>query len=335
VYSRHEIRGLGSRLLRAVNNSMSSLDRLVAHGEAKDAHPVIVVGLPRSGTTLAYELLVQAFDVAFVTRMYGLTYGLPNLTTRLVSPLTRTPSARYESRYGRIPGMLAPAENHVLWSQWFDAPRELGHYVPYELIDRNKAADARAALASMSAIARRPFVFKNVYFTMCVSAILKVVPNAFVIVVKRDLESVCASVYRARAGMRDRNWWSIRPPFWESLLGKDSLEQTVFQCMRAQQLLNREIQRMPCNRYLVVDYKEICNAPESFVQEVEGRPGPTLQRRMASDIPERFERRSSGGLPAEIEDRFSHLCTKLSDDNDRYLRQVDERTEHYARLVSV
>lgn len=335
MYSRHDVRELGSRLLRVVNNTMSSLDQLVAYPGAEEPYPVVVVGLPRSGTTLVYELLVQAFDVAFLTRLYGLTYGLPNLTTRLVSPLTRNPSARYESRYGRIPGMLAPAENHVLWLQWFRSPRQLGHYVPYHLIDEKMAAGARATIASMSAIAKRQFVFKNVYLTTSISAFLKMVPNALVIVVQRDLESVCASVYKARTNMRERRWWSIRPPFWESMMDKDSLEQTVFQCVRAQQLLNREIERMPSDRYLVVDYKDICNAPGKFVQKVEGASDPMLQRRLASDIPDRFERRPSSGVPTQLKNRFAQLCAELSTDCESYLHQVDESTEDYARLASM
>ena len=294
MYSRHDVRELGSRLLRVVNNTMSSLDQLVAYPGAEEPYPVVVVGLPRSGTTL-------------------------------VSPLTRNPSARYESRYGRIPGMLAPAENHVLWLQWFRSPRQLGHYVPYHLIDEKMAAGARATIASMSAIAK----------TTSISAFLKMVPNALVIVVQRDLESVCASVYKARTNMRERRWWSIRPPFWESMMDKDSLEQTVFQCVRAQQLLNREIERMPSDRYLVVDYKDICNAPGKFVQKVEGASDPMLQRRLASDIPDRFERRPSSGVPTQLKNRFAQLCAELSTDCESYLHQVDESTEDYARLASM
>lgn len=120
MYSLHEIRGLGSRMLRGAKNAVSSFDRLVTHRDAKEANPIIEVGAPRSRTTLAYELLVQAFDATFLARLYGLTNGLPHLTTWVVCPLTRRPSARQESRYGRIPGMLATAENLVLWPQWFD-----------------------------------------------------------------------------------------------------------------------------------------------------------------------------------------------------------------------
>ena len=82
-------------ILRAVNRGACALDQLALLDDAREAAPLVIVGLPRSGTTLVYELLVQAFDVAYLTKLYSYLYGIPNLTTKLVAPFTQNPKSVY------------------------------------------------------------------------------------------------------------------------------------------------------------------------------------------------------------------------------------------------
>ena len=321
---RSELGLLAGAGLRLANRLVSPLDRLAAGHSDRRSDAVFVVGLPRSGTTLVYELITQGFDVAFLTRAFSYAYGLPNITTRLTTRYTHEPVASYESDYGRIPGRFAPAENHVIWERWFPVDPVLGHYVPADRLAINARESAARMLDSMSAIAERPFVFKNVYFTMSLQAVLETLPGARFVVVNRPMESVCASVHRIRATMGNR-WWSVRPPLIDEVAGADVFEQSVFQCVRTAQILEREIRALPNDRCLVADYEDVCAAPQDFLDRFESWAGMGLERRSTGRIPASFEARSVASLPEPDREQIRAQIEKLRSDAGQYLQRVDAK----------
>jgi hypothetical protein len=311
------------KVLQWANAIVSPVDSLARNTGVTRPQPVFVVGLPRSGTTLAYELIVQAFDVAYFTRAYAYSYGLPNITTRMLQRSLAAPVPRYASVYGRIPGWRSPAENHVFWEQWIRSSGELGHYVPPGTISSNQRDAARQAVASITAIARRPFVFKDVYLAMSPAALLEIFPDARIVLVERDFDAVCASVLRGRMGHKGVTWWSIRPPFYREMTGKDNIEKTAFQCTRAKQVMDREFSRVPPASCLRVSYDEICSDPLEVLERVETWVTPLLQRRANARIPSSFERRGLKKMSTADASQLEKLCETMIDDRDRYLRRID------------
>ena len=327
-----DMRTLGGACLRVANRSVAPLDRIASRQLGRQPAPLFVVGLPRSGTTLVYELLAQAHDVAFLTRPYSYLYGLPNTLTRLMTRFTRSPKAHYRSRYGKIPGIFSPAENDVLWNRWFRSGRGLGHYVPPGSVEEAERAAAQRTVASMTAIAGKPFVFKNVYFTMSLQAVLETFPEARFVVVRRPIETVCASVYRIRV---DREtWWSIRPPFFEEVCDRDTVEQTAYQCVRTRQLMDREIRRVPADRCLVTDYEDVCRAPREFLDRIRDWSAGILLPRPRAEIPASFSVSTSTVFPAHVADAFMTCIAGMNRDGDQYLARVDEHVDRRAALIA-
>ncbi|MCH8059510.1 MAG: sulfotransferase [Proteobacteria bacterium] len=315
---------LARKSLHVVNRAASYLDTIAAAHHATSPSPIVVVGLPRSGTTLAYELIVQAFDVAYLTRAYSYTYGIPNLTTRIITRFTRRRRARYVSDYGRIPGIFAPTENAVLWMQWFAEHSALGHYFPNSFMTAAVAADTTATIASMSSIAKRPFVFKNIYLTLALPALLETLTKSRVIVITRDIDAITASVFKKRRTLSATTWWSIRPPFVEHVAHDGIVEQTAFQCIRSQQVLERSLSLVDEDRCLIVDYSDICRSPVDFIANVARWAGNDLQLRAGADIPRHFDLSPSVGYPAHTADHFSQQSDALNSDRHQYLSRIDD-----------
>lgn len=221
-----------------------------------------------------------------------------------------------------------------MWSRWFEAPDELGHYLPSVLVSETRAKEARRTLAAMTRVAGRQFVFKDVYFTMSPSAILKAFPSARVVVVQRDFGAVCASVLDARVRATVQRWWSISPPFFEEVIDAAPLTQTVFQCVRARQLLERELEKVSRDRCLVVDYEQICDSPGRYIDSIRQWVGGEIAERAASRIPPSFQSRTSKTIPPEFRGDFERQCEALSLDRERYLQRVDEFVAQRARGVA-
>jgi len=324
--------GIGRTALQLANRVAHPLDRLAASSASGSTSPIMIVGLPRSGTTLMYELLVQAFDVSFLTRTYSYAYGLPNILTRIVAGGIRNPDAQYLSNYGRIPGRFAPAENAVFWDRWFPEDQHLGHHVPRQSVSTHAMEEATATLSSMSAITGRPFVFKNVYMTLSLAAFFTLLPNSKAIIVTRNTDEVVASVYNKRKSIA--SWWTIRPPFADDVLRKSVLEQTAFQCIRGQQLLEHSLATLPDERYKVVDYAAFCEDPRSVIAEIKTWAGGDVARRHGQEIPERFERSAGPGLTDEAAAEFADYAASLNESSSEYLARirafVAERSENVA-----
>ena len=326
-----KLKSAGSRVLGLINRIASPVDRVAAK-RGSECAPIFVVGVPRSGTTLAYELIVQAFEFAFLTRAFSYTYGLPNLTTRLTKRHIRSPAAHYRSTYGRIPGFFSPAENHVVWDRWFGVDEVLGHYVPPYTLGRKAVGSARKMLQSMTAIVGRPFVFKDVYLALSLRELKRVFPDARFVIVERDFEAICASVYRGLTETRQHDWWSIRPPFFSDFIDSHPVEQTAFLCSRSSQLMYREIASLGDDRCLRISYSSICDSPSGFLQKVQDLAGPDMRRRVNASVPARFEKSRSKQIPNDVATRFDRLVQDMSGGAEAYLRKVDEHVARDRRL---
>jgi hypothetical protein len=331
------LRHFCSVALKTANRVCSGLDSLALSHGTDQLEPVFVVGLPRSGTTLVYELVVDAFETAYLTEIYNYTFGLPNLTARLNKKIASHPSPQYESNYGRIPGLFAPAESDKLWRRWLPQDPVFGHYMPPGILEQTTTQAMKRVVSSMTAIAGKQYIFKNVYFSLSFDLLLDVFPNGRIVVVQRDLEAVAASVYRRRREMGTaRRWWSLMPPFSAELAGQDLLEQVAFQCVRSQQLMEQAFRRCPQRRCFSIDYEELCREPSSFLSRLAGWLGPAFPKRYGSATPQRFDCRASVGFPDGLGERFRDCVTRLNNSRDSYLNRVaeEERRRSGSRRVA-
>lgn len=319
--------------LGSANKLGARLDRHFAKTKPSDSEALFVVGLPRSGTTLAYELVVQAFRVAFFSKIFNYSFGMPNLTTRLLSGFMKNPHARFRSDYGNIPGFFTPAENHNFWRTWFSEDPQLGHYVAATSIHDDDVLNMNTVLGSIRSIAGLPFVFKDVYLSLSLDAVFRKIERSKVLVIHRERESVAASIFKKRAELGAQSpWWSIRPPYTDRILDRNLVEQVAFQCVRSEQLLERQLSNADPTRYRIVDYAALCESPRDFVKQMHEWLGPAFELRENSNIPQRFDNRPSVGFPGKIGEEYARHSELFLSDRERYIRLVE--TESMAGRLS-
>ncbi len=310
--------------LRSANRLGAGLDRYLGKTGNRTSEPLFIVGLPRSGTTLAYEVIIQAFHVAYFSKIYSYTFGMPNLTTRLFSRLMKNPHAHYRSKYGSIPGLFSPAENHNFWMRWFPERPTLGHHVASTSLSKNDVSEINEILSSIGGIAERPFVFKDVYLSLSLEALLSSVNQGRILLITREHEAVAASVFKRRSELQGQlPWWSIRPPFSEDVLEKDLIEQVAFQCVRSEQLLQQQLSNADPARYRIERYADICKSPLAFIGRMREWLGPAFLPREDPDVPQQFDARPSVGFPGGTGKKYAQISTSLRADKDRYIRLVE------------
>ena len=275
--------------MTGIINKISS--EMFTHTASKNPEvmPVFVVGLPRSGTTLLYQLLLNHFQCSYFTRLSDYCYRSPVTAYRIQSLIFPQPqNFEYESQYGRmkdrsyISTIWRPVEGHRIWERWF--PREPTHCYEGGLSIANRQ-EMQSTIAGVVQISGKPFVNKNPRNSLRVAGLLEVFPKAVVIVVKRNSLYVAQSLYVARIGRQSSGngnygWWGTKPKEFIDLRHLDPLPQAVGQTRAIEQELKRQLLNY-ASASIVVDYEDICEKPGEVLSKIQNgceKKGIELQR---------------------------------------------------------
>jgi Sulfotransferase family len=290
------------RAIRAFNGSAHRLETARGGGDAPLHHPpVFVVGAPRSGSTLLYQVLVQAFDVGYLSNRHCRLWGAPSVVER-VRRVEPPPS--FSSRFGRTSAADEPSECGPFWYRFF---RRSPQYVPIEDADPDRMRQLRAAVRAFGDAAGRPLVFKNLLCTLRLVPIGRALPEAVFVDIRRDLEANAASLLAARREIHGdyATWWSAEPPEIAELRSLSPVAQVVEQVRRLEALVDRDRSVLGADRFLQVGFEDLCDDPErvlAAVAELTERHAFSLARRQA--IPAKFDRPGATPLDPEIRDRL-------------------------------
>jgi len=296
-------RYLGTRSVRALNRTLDELETRASDGsEAPLRHPpLLVVGAPRSGSTLLYQALVQAFDVGYLTNLHCRLHGAPSLVERMWRP---QPPAAFESRFGRTSGLAAPSECGEFWYRFF---RRRPQYVPLEAADPRGQRRLRAAVRALGDAAGRTVVFKNLLCTLRVAPIGSALPEARFVVVRRDLVENAVSLLAARRSVNgdERAWWSAEPPEIDELRGLSPPAQVVEQVRRIEALVERDRELLGAERFHEVRYERLCEDAEGTMRELAAfAEGAGLRLERRRPIPASFERPSDMRFEQELHEQI-------------------------------
>ena len=291
------------RCRRALNRALARFDGR-SSGDARrlDQPPVFIVGAPRSGSTLLYQLLVEVLDVGYLSNRHCRLWGSPALVERFVPP-KRSSSHTYESIHGRTTGAGAPSECGEYWYRYF---RRRPHHVSLAEADPARLRALRASVRRFGAAAGRPLLFKNLYCTLRLEPIAAALPEAAFILIRRDVVDNAHSILEARKRIHGDYavWWSTEPPEIERLRTLPAEQQAVEQVRMVEAAAERTRAAGP-ERFLELRYEDLCANPRSAVDEIEafleGIGIPVSRRGIA---PEKFKRRASNRIDSPLYERL-------------------------------
>jgi len=291
---------LAKRLAKMVNPLLEPLE--AGSATTVSPAPILIVGSPRSGTTLLFQLLVQHFDVAYLSNLHHAVYGAPVLLERLVPRRFRRPPPRYESRFGVTNGPWAPSEAGNFWYRFFPInPHAVG---PADFSDEARRR-LRRAVGALTRAARRPFVAKNVVCSVRLEAIAGALPEMRYIVMHRDQFDVATSILAAR---REANgnydaWWSVEPVEIDRLRSLPPEEQVVEQVRAVERSIQEAQVRLGAERFVHVDFPSVAADPAGQLALLGTRLG--MSRRASTiPVPASFDERSRPWIEPELTTRL-------------------------------
>jgi hypothetical protein len=308
------MRDVAKKILMLANRGLEPVDAMFRSVDgANQGPPLFIVGAPRSGTSLTYQVVTQQLQVGYFTSAMNYLFGAPNLLMRAMKPFLGRPRPVFESAYGKISGRLAPAENGNFWFRWFPRDGAQGHYVEPGGLNPGDYADMRLTVDSMARILGRPMVFKSVYLSLAVAALARIFPDGRFLFVHRDAFFTCQSLLLARLERpHPEEWWSVKIPEYQALLSTPVWRQVTDQVFHTNLILERDLAHYAAGRYLDLRYEDLCRDPRASVERL-GEWLSTAGFACYEDmrVPEIFplsnKVRVPPGMAGEIEQRLREL----------------------------
>lgn len=240
-------------------------ERLLAEAGEQTGPLVFIVGAPRSGTTLAYQILAQHLEVSYFTNATALFFRSPVAGTRLLAPISRPSRTGFKSYYGNSSGLGGTNDGFSIWNRWLGEDR----YQSVDDISDDAARRMRKFFAAWTRTFKKPLLNKNNRNADCVGLLAQALPQACFVEVHRDPQWVVQSLLFARKtiqGDAGRNWGlrSNDP----SIACDDPVEQVCRQVQLIESRLSAATKDLAPNRYLRVDYETLCADPGAWVRQV-------------------------------------------------------------------
>ncbi len=223
---------------------------------------VLIVGSPRSGSTLLYQVLAGHLPVSYPSNLTALFERAPITATARLNRLARR-SSGYRSYYGNTRSLGSPNDAFSIWNRWLGEDR----YMIPDRISAESADEMRSFFAAWGTAFNRPFLNKNNRNTAAVRLLAEELPTARFIVTRRDPLFVAQSLVEARETVQgDRSvGWGLAA---EDSDPDDDLADVADQVFRIEAIIEAQLAAVDPTRVLEVRYSDLCIDPGGVVRRV-------------------------------------------------------------------
>ncbi len=230
--------------------------------------PIFIIGAPRSGSTLLYQVMTEYYDVGYLSNLHCRFYGAASWLERIVRPLRWRKPLNFSSRHGVTKGIAAPSECGEFWYRFF---RRKPQYIPIEEANPRQLRRLRGAVRALIHAFDKPILFKNMNCALRLHPTAKTLPEALFIVTQRNLLDNAHSLLEVRKKLHGdyQTWWGMEPPNIDNLTKLSSHEQVIKQVQDIMELIAIESNVFGKNKFFYVDYDLFCKNPQYVLNKMD------------------------------------------------------------------
>ncbi|MGV2497804.1 sulfotransferase [Pelagerythrobacter aerophilus] len=284
-------------------------------GRRKDPSAIFVLALPRSGSTLAYQVICHGLQVNYLSNIWNVFYQLPLLGGAVSGRLATKHRSNFRSAHGFVAGVTGPAEGLRFWQWWLDSglADDIG-------IESTEAQNARCLYLrqTFSALERwwGPFVTTFLGHSLIPDRLRAAFPSSVIIRLRRDPVANALALLNC---MRSENvkWFSIKPRECEEFEDADEFRRAAAQVY----WLNRRLDdAVGAEDMLTVHYEMLCEDPQRELIRIQ-----EWCRINGIEIQQKFE------LPSS----FTRLSARYTSDSDtrKIHAALDEMEGRFGKLA--
>jgi len=209
---------------------LSPIEKLLLNRYSKNSNkkPILfIVGAPRTGSTVLYQLLTSYLDVNYINNFIYLGRDNPFLSFLISQIIFRNKREfEFSSSYGSTlrQGFQAPSEAGNLWKKWMPKDK---YYINETDIEQNKLYQFSRFFNAISNLTNRPTIIKNLYFCQRLRYLKATGLNCKFVFLRRNPVYTAQSIFIARKknNINDTDWWSVEPYNYSNLKNLNIFEQ--------------------------------------------------------------------------------------------------------------
>ena len=271
------------QLLGELNRLLSACQELVNQKYEILRFPILLVmGAPRSGTTLMTQWLAESHCWGYPSNLISRFFGAPYLGARIqqvlvdydyrneISDLKR--NVPYKSTLGKTQGALAPNEFWYFWRRFFPSNQN-GDIVSPEELGCVDVSGLRRELASLEAALEKPLMMKGNLMFRHIPFLDTIFEKVLFVDIQRDPACVVRSLLESRLkffGSEDL-WYSLKPAEYEWLKDLNPVSQVAGQVYFVQKAIESGLAQVAESRRLAVTYEKFCESPSEVWDEIRSK----------------------------------------------------------------
>lgn len=284
------IKGTFDRLARWSGPLIKPFEEKKIHYHAlrKEGYqPIFIVGAPRTGSTLLCQILSNTFDFLYIDNLIATFYRNLYFGFWLSDQIFhQKPHNCFNSIYGgtKSYGLRGPSESGNFWYQWL--PRDKQYMGRGETPEKTIREIREIVFAVMNRY-KKPLLIKNLNTDQRMGLIFEIAPNAKFIFIKRDPLFTAQSIFicRKRLGIREEEWWSIKPKEYEQLSHLGYHSRIVKQIYFLERQIMKDSRLFPKENFVIIDYKELCLNTEKIITDSYKFIGRDIRKRQNAITP--------------------------------------------------
>ena len=265
-----------------VDRGFSAADPLLSARPSRNVPAIFIIGGPRSGSTLVYQALIYCRRFAYLNNFVSCFPRSAAVIARMLA-VNRWPIPHeFISNYGETKGLNAPSEAGDFWDYIF--PWTDHHAMETEDFDPQRVHKLRRVVSTLVSLYKAPFLCKNLWHSVRISALDVAFPKALFILIERSplLMSQSMLVGRRRVLGEATGFWSIRPIEAPRLKYLPTVDHVAYQLAFTYQAIARARARLGAHRFFHLPYESFCEAPQLWVERIDqflGKQGIRVESR--------------------------------------------------------
>ena len=310
------------RLLGELGELLKPAEELALERSPESSLPlVLIVGPPRSGTTLVMQWLAASGAFAYPTNLLSRFFHAPAVGARIQQLLADPRFAHrdelagiahelaFDSDLGKTQGPLAPNEFWYFWRRFL--PTTDIEPLGAKLGDVDFQG-LRTSLSALADVFGQPLAMKGMMVQYDIEAFARELPNSLFLHVEREACANTRSILDARTHFfgDPGQWYSAKPPEYEALKDLTPAQQVAGQVVYTNDCIRVALENLPEARSLHVPYERFCDDPASIwsvLVDIVASNGSTLPETHPSSATFKATRSSGPTLADDVQSAILEL----------------------------
>lgn len=226
--------------------------------------PIFIIGSPRTGSTVLYQMLTHASDCLYIDNLvYAFFNNLPFGFWASDKIFGRESHDSFDSEFGNTDTWHSPSECGGFWYRWFPREKDV---VSYGYLDEDSVIEVRRSINPVMSRYKKNMLFKNLNSGQRIRVLREIFPNAKFIFIKRDPLYTVQSLLQARDKKKipDAKWWSVKPKNYKELNDLPIHEKLVGQVFHIEQQIAKDLRDIASDNVFIINYLDIKNKFEEL-----------------------------------------------------------------------